>query len=199
MINLLPAELKQDYRYARLNRRLLHWAAGFAAAILGVAVIASVGIFAMKNSSSTYQERIAVTQSELASADVDGVQQQVTQISNNLKLMVTVLSKEILFSKLLTRLGTITPSNVALTDLSISQTEKAIDITAQTASYDAATQLQVNLADTNNQIFSKADIVSITCSSKPTNPAYPCTADIRALFTSNNPFLFINSTTKAGS
>jgi len=199
MINLLPPDLKQDYRYARINRHLLHWVAAFVIAIVGVGIIAGIGVFAMQNTSSTYQVRNATAQTQLDNADVDGVQKQVTQISNNLKLMVTVLSKEILFSKLLARLGTITPSNVALTNLSISQTEKAIDITAQTASYDAATQLQVNLADPNNQIFSKADIVSITCSTKAVNAAYPCTANIRALFTNNNPFLFINSTTKAGS
>ena len=114
--------------------------------------------------------------------------------------MVTVLSKEILFSKLLTQLGTITPPNVRLTDLTISQTESAIDITAQTANYESATQLQVNLTDPNNKIFSKADIVSITCSSGATvqDTAHPCTATIRAQFTENNPFLFINAA-KAGS
>jgi hypothetical protein len=198
MINLLPPELKQDYRYARLNRRLLNWSIGCLAAIFGVAIITTVGLFIMKNSSDSYQLRIAETQTQLDSENMSGVQKQVTDISNNLKLMVTVLSKEILFSKLLGRLGSITPSNTILTNLSISQTEKAVDITAQTSSYDAATQLQVNLADPSNQIFSKADIVNIACvsSAKATNPAYPCTASIRALFTKDNPFLFINAGVK---
>lgn len=113
------------------------------------------------------------------------LKKEVTSVSNNLKLMVTVLSKEILFSKLLAQLGTITPQNVVLTDLSISQTESAIDITAQAANYNAAAQLQANLADKNNQIFSSADIVNITCASgstATTNTAYPCTVNIRALF-----------------
>lgn len=200
MINLLPPELKQEYRYARRNRRLIHWAAAFAVAIVGLGVITGTGMVIMSHSASTYKAQIVTTEAELASQNITGVQKQVTEISNNLKLMVTVLSKEILFSKLLARLGSITPSNTILTDLSISQTESAIDITARTSDYNAATQLQANLADPNNQIFAKADIVTISCTAQAGDAlaAYPCTATIRALFTDNNPFLFINSA-KAGS
>ncbi|HXH26855.1 MAG TPA: hypothetical protein VNG90_03085, partial [Candidatus Acidoferrum sp.] len=154
---------------------------------------------AMSTSINSYQTRIATVQSQLASANVTATERQITSISNNLKLMVTVLSKEILFSKLLARLGSLTPSSVILTNLSISQTESAIDITAQTSNYTAATQLQINLADPTNQIFARADLINISCATgaQITNPAYPCTAIIRAQFTKNNPFLFINA--KAGS
>jgi Tfp pilus assembly protein PilN len=201
MINLLPPELKQDYRYARHNRRLVRWAFVFVLAIFGVAVITASGLVIMNDSITSYQTNIATMQSRLVSQNMAQTEQQVAGISSNLKLMVNVLSKEILFSKLLERLGSITPPNVILTDLSISQTESAIDITAQTVNYNAATQLQINLADTSNQIFSKADIVNISClnPATATDPAYPCTASLRAQFTKNNPFLFINSSTqKAG-
>lgn len=195
MINLLPPELKQDYRYARRNYRLLRWLAAFLVAIGGVAIITGTGLFIMSNTIDSYKSRIASTQGALASQHYADTQKQVTDISNNLRLMVKVLSKEVLFSKLLARLGQVTPPGVILTDLSISQTQSGMDITAQTANYNAATQLQVNLASPTNQIFSKADIVNITCQtgSQVINPAYPCTATIRAQLTGNNPFLFINS------
>lgn len=201
MINLLPPALKEEYRYARINRHILVWIFAFLLAIIGVGIITGTGILIMRHNSSQYRTSIATMEAELQKQDMAGTQKQVTEISNNLKLMVNVLSKEILFSKLLTQLGSITPSNVVLTDLSISQTERAIDITARANSYEAATQLQVNLSDPNNKIFSKADIVSISCSTAPgTSTAHPCTATIRVLFTDNNPFLFINNTTqKAGS
>lgn len=202
MINLLPPEIKQNFKFARKNRQLVRWICAFLMVIFGVAIITSIGLFFMNNSADSYRLKIARAQSLLASQNSAEIQHQVTDISNNLNLMVKVLSKEILFSQLLKQLGTITPSNVVLTNLSISQTASAIDIIAQTASYNAATQLQVNLADPNNQIFSKADIVDINCtnSTQAVNPRYPCTATIRALFTSSNPFLFINAgTQKAGS
>ncbi|MGH7195770.1 MAG: PilN domain-containing protein [Candidatus Saccharimonadales bacterium] len=200
MINLLPPDIKQAYRYARLNQRLLRWLLAFGLAIGGVIIITISGLVMINGSINHYKKRINDAKTQLASQNSPATQQKVTDITNNLKLMVKVLSKEVLFSKLLTRLGNITPPNVILTNLSISQTDSAIDITAQTANYSAATQLQVNLADPANQIFSQADIVSITCSGasgQAANPKYPCTATIRALFTKNNPFLFINAAPKA--
>ncbi len=202
MINLLPPDVKQDYRYASYNRLAVRWLLALVAAMVGVAIITSLGLLVMKNTANDYEERNADAKTQLANENLTGVQKQVTDISGSLKLMVTVLSKEVLFSKLLAQLGNTTPPNVILTNLTISQTESAVDITAQTANYNAATQLQVNLADPNNKIFAKADLVSISCSaetaSATTNSAYPCTASIRALFDKNNPFLFINASKKAG-
>ena len=67
-------------------------------------------------------------------------------------------------------------------------------MTAQTASYNAATQLQINLADPKNQIFSKADIVSIIAAVRATARLVPIPLHRHhpRLFRSNNPFLFIN-------
>lgn len=199
MINLLPPELKQDYRFARHNHRLVRWGLAFLLVIVGLALLTGGGLFMMNNSMNTYKKSIASGQLQLAKENITSVNQQVSDISNNLNLMVKVLSQEILFSKLLAQLGTITPPNVVLTNLAISQSQSAIDITAQTANYNAGSQLQINLADPHNQIFSKADIVNISClaTAQAINPNYPCTADIRAQFTNNNPFLFINSTVKS--
>ena len=201
MINLLPPDLKDNYRYARKNRRLLTWAVAFVAAIVGIVFITSIGLYSMNNSIDAYKTRVNTAQDQLTSDNSTATVQQVASISNNLKLMVDVLSKEVLFSKLLAQLGSITPPNVILTNLSIEQDQGAIEITAQTADYNAATQLQINLADPSNQIFTKADIESISCATGAavTNPAYPCTAAIRAEFTNTNPFLFINSGAKGAS
>jgi Tfp pilus assembly protein PilN len=195
MINLLPPSLKQDYRYARANRRLVEWAVAFALGIIGVAIITGAGLFMMQRSIDTNQTSIAHTKAQLASENQDQVKHKVSTISHNLKLMVQVLSKEVLFSKLLARLGNVTPQGAALTDLSISQDASAIDITAKTSGYGAATQLQANLSDPSNRVFSQADLVSASCDSKSSdkNAKYPCTAHIRALLSKDSPFLFINA------
>lgn len=198
MINLLPPEVTENYRYARRNRILLRWIALIFASITGAAIITGGGLFYIHHTSDTYTRQLASANHELQTQDLTAVQKQVTDISGNLKLAVQVLSKEILFSELLKQLGRVTPSNAILTNLAISQTQGAIDITAQTTDYTAATQLQINLADPKNQIFSKADLVNINCPSVTTS-AYSCTATLRALFATNNPFLFINSANKAGS
>ena len=201
MINLLPPDLKIEYRYAKKNRKILRWVVALFLSIFGVAVLTGSTLVLFHESEGNYRSNIASAQIQLSSDNYTKVVQQVSDISNNLSLMVSVLSKEILFSKLLNRLGSITPPNVILTNLSISQPETAVTITALTGNYNAATQLQVNLSDPNNQIFQKADIISITCSnsnSTSANPNYPCTTIIRAQFSNNNPFLFINSQSVSG-
>ena len=192
MINLLPPDQKETYHYGRRNRALRRWVITVCIGLGGAVLLALGGLVFIRISTNNYETQIATTSAQLQKQNLAGVQKQVTTISNNLKLTVQVLSKEILFSQLLKQLASVTPSNVSLTNLAISQTQGAIDITAQTASYEAATQLQVNLADPANQIFAKADIVAITCSTNANNPGYPCTVTLRALFANNNPFLFIS-------
>lgn len=190
MINLLPPDVIQNYRFARRNRVVRRWIWGGVVVLIGVALLLGGGYLYLKQSVDNTTKQIADSNKQLQAQDLNGVQKQVTTISNNLKLAAKVLSQEVLFSKLLKQLGTVTPSNAVLTNLAIINTQGGVDITAQTANYNAATQLQVNLADPQNQIFSKADIVSIDCNG--TTPGYPCTVNIRALFGSNSQFLFIN-------
>jgi len=193
MINLLPPETKENYRYARRNRILVRWVITASMCLLIAALLVAGGYIYLNQSIKSTTKQIAATNQQLESENLTKVQSQVANISNNLKLVVQVLSKEILFSQLLQRLGSVTPDNAVLTNLNITQAQGGVEITAQTTNYNAATQLQLNLSDPKNQIFSKADIISITCQSGSNAGAYPCTADIRALFATDNPFLFIHS------
>jgi len=200
MINLLPPETKESYHYARRNSRLIKWVVAFCFAIVGLAAIGAGGIFYINQASKPYDAQIAATQASLQQQDQAGVQKQIQDISNSLKLVVQVLSKEVVFSELLKQMGVITPSNATLSDLSISKVEGALDITANTADYTAATQFQVNMADAENKIFSKADIISINCTAggeeagaSAIKAKYPCTAIYRALFATDSPFLFIST------
>lgn len=198
MINLLPPDLKESYRYAHRNTRLVRWVIAFGFGFLGLVAISTAGLIYMQQSSQMYVKQIADTQASLQQQKLTSTQQEVQSISNNLKLAVQVLSKEVLFSKLFEQLAVVTPSNAVLTNLTISQVQGGVDITAATTDYTAATQLQVNLAAPGNKIFSKADIVSISCEAvsgtlNSTSAHYPCNVVIRALFAANNPFLFINN------
>lgn len=196
MINLLPPELKDAYRYAHRNVSLVRWAVAGIVSLVGLAAVSTAGLIYMEQAGQVYTAQISTITNLLQQQNLTSVQTQVKNMSNSLKLAVQVLSREVLFSKLLQQLATITPSNVVLTDLQITPQQNTIDLTAMTSDYNAATQLQINLADPKNQIFGHADIVSITCT-PPSSPDqfqqhYPCTVTIHALFAAANPFLFIN-------
>lgn len=193
MINLLPPDIKQDYLYGARNTTLLRWSFAFAAGLVGLALIATYGLVTMQNSAANYQKQVDVAQQQLTAQNLSGTEKQVKELSGDFKLVVTVLSKEVLFSKLLRQIATVIPNNAILTGLNINQTSGGIDLTAAAKDYNTATQLQLNLEDPANKIFSKADIVSISCSATAQNTDYPCNVQIRALFSNNNPYLFINS------
>jgi len=193
MINLLPPETKEEFHYGLRNTSLLRWVSAFIFALVGLGIIATYGLLTMQHSTEALNKQNDAAQAILAKDDLKGTEAQVKDITSNLKLVVQVLSKEVLFSKLLKQIATVTPPNTVLKGLDISQTTGAIDITADATDYQSATQVQVNLQDPANKIFSKADIVSISCSSSPSDPSHPCTVQIRALFGPNNPYLFVNS------
>lgn len=194
MINLLPPELKTGYVYARRNVVLRKWIAIFVIALVGLGAIATYGLLTIKQSTVRYNHQIAATEATFQKEKSAETQKQVQDISNNFKLVVKVLSQEVLFSQLIKQIAATIPNKANLTGLTINQVQGGIDISANATDYQTATQVQVNLSDPHNKIFAKADIDSITCDSTAGGSAqFPCKVDIRALFAANNPFLFINN------
>jgi len=197
MINLLPTEMKDGYRFARRNYHLSRWVLALVLAIVGAALLAGFGWIYINHTSDVYKNQITKSQANLKAQQYDQVQKEVKEMSNNLELSVQVLSKQILFSELLKRLGSLMPKDTKLTGLTIAQAQGGIDISASAKDQTAATQVQVNLTSDKDAVFSKVDIVSITCT-YTSSDNYPCKATFRALFAEKNPFLFI-SDAKGGS
>lgn len=200
MINLLPPEVKNSYRYARRNVGLRRWVIALFVTLVGLGILGTYGLLALHQSKVHADTQVAAAETQLQKDKLDQTKQQVQDVSSSLKLAVQVLSNEVLFSKLIQQIGAVMPGGTVLTGLVIDQTKGGIDLTADSTDYTAATQTQVNLADPNNKIFSKVDIVSIQCggnNSSSTNSKYPCVVQLRALFNTNNPFLFINQGKKS--
>jgi hypothetical protein len=192
MINLLASKSKEDIMYARRNTKLLRYCVLALFVIAGIIAISLSGLFYMKQSQKQYAAQIARTEAQLKEQNLEETQKKVESISNNLKLTTQVLSREILFSKLLKQIGSVMPANTSLTDLKIGKTEGGIDLTAIASNYDSATQIQVNLSDPANKIFDKADIINIVCNTNNIlDPRYPCTVNIRARFIKDASFYFI--------
>lgn len=202
MINLLPPDIKDGYRYARRNVGLRKWVIALLIAFIGLGGLGTFGLLTIRQSSVQFEKEVAASEKILENEQYSATQKRVQDIGNSFKLVVRVLSQEVLFSQLLKQIGASIPANANLTGLTISQTQGGLDITAVATDYKTASQVQVNLSDPDNKIFSKADIVSINCESTAASSTsesaaidaqYPCKVTVRALFASNNPFLFINS------
>ena len=192
MINLLPAEIKQDIFYARRNTKLRSWIIVSLLALAGVAVIVAGGLLYMQQQINNYTKQADQGRQQLQAQQVEETQKRVEEISTNTKLATQVLSREILFSKLIRQIGSALPANTVLKSLEIDKTQGGIQLNAGATDFNAATQLQLNLQDPRNGVFEKADINTITCGAPSTeNRGMPCDVSVRALFSKNNSYVYI--------
>lgn len=195
MINLLPPDTKRAYFYALRNEKLLKWATALVVGIVGLGAIGTYGWISLHRDITSNSHQVSSLGKTLAAEHLTAIEEKVQTIADDFTLVVKVLSNEVLFTKLLTNMAAAMPQGANLTGLNINNTAggSGLDITAEATNYTVASQVQVNLSDPSNGIFSKADLVSITCkANSTTNSQYPCEVIIRAQFASNNQFLFIN-------
>ncbi|MDZ7786462.1 MAG: hypothetical protein U5L95_05070 [Candidatus Saccharibacteria bacterium] len=192
MINLLPTEHKQANSYGLKNRALVRWIIALIIGIVGIWAIVGFGYYQLERSVTIQEQNIADAQQRLKEQDLDGVQTQTEEIDTSIQLAIKALERKVLFSDLLQKIGAVIPEDAVLEGVSIEEFDGGIDLTAKAKNYESATQIQVNLADPENGVFTDADITSINCNT-PENE-YPCTVNLRALFDDDSQFLFINQT-----
>jgi len=196
MINLLPPDIKEDYLYAHRNTRLRGWIIACGFALGGILLIVSAGLIYMQHSINAHGKEAEQTRLALQTQKISDIQKRVDGISANTKLAVQVLSREILFSKLIKEIGGALPEDAILKSLEINKAQGGIQgglqLNAAAGSFNSATQIQVNLQDPDNKVFDKADINSVSCGAAP-NPSnkYPCEITLRALFGKNNSYFYI--------
>lgn len=195
MINLLPTEVKDEITFARRNNSLRNWVIACLIALAGVVLIVAAGHLFIYQSTRTWQNQVNSTRAQLGEQKLEDTQKKVTDISDSIKLALQVLSREILFSKLISQIGNTIPDGSSLQGLTINTAQSGVDITAVATDYQTATQVHINLSDPKNQIFEKADILNVTCTQAP-NEKYPCNISIRALFADKNEFQYVNQGAK---
>jgi len=196
MINLLPPAEKEALSFARYNTQLRRWIAGACMGLVGVLVVVLGGQMYLQQSTDTYQHAITSSKDRLAAQKQTDTLSRVKGIQDSLKLVVDVLSREVLFSKLLQQVGLVMPRGTVLENLSLSTIDAeqtAFDLTAKAADYQSASQIQVNLEDPRNKLFDKADLINISCKPPGDEPVqYPCQATLRVLPAKENPFLLLS-------
>lgn len=198
MINLLPYETRVDTMYARRNSLLLKWTVALAMGLVGVGLIIGAGSVYLAQTVNSQEKKLHAAETQLNSQNITETQKTVDQISSNVKLTTQVLSREVLFSKLLRQLGAALPANTSLQELQIDKLQGGLSMVALSRDISSAAQIQINLQDPNNKVFEKDDIESINCLAETDKQKgnYPCVVHIKALFLKNNPYLYISPTNK---
>jgi hypothetical protein len=187
MINLLPPEHAAAIRYGRQNTVLRKWLIGMVAAIAGLALILVSGWLYINREAHSLQHNIDTTNQLLKTQNLSKVQADAKEITGDIRVINQVLGSEIRFSDLIQAIGQDMPSGTVLNALSLSKVNGALDLTAGAKDYASSAQIAANLSDPKNGLFSKVDIISITCGGNTgqTDQTYPCTAILKALFSSD--------------
>ena len=192
MINLLPRDYKTKLRYGRLNVRLARWLVVSLVMIAGLLLIMGIGWLYMNKQINDLNDSIATTQQQLDSQKLEQVKKQADEISQNINVINQVLHKEIRFSSLIDEIGKVMPPGTILNSLTLSdKVSGSVDLNVNAKSSTAAAQMAINLSDPKNNLFAKADIISVNCSSQGKD--YPCTVSLRALFDPKTAERFINA------
>ncbi len=197
MINLLPPKYKQTLFYSKRNRTMSRWFIALLVALLFSLLIVGVGWIYLDQSIKREAKDVEQTEVALKEQNIDETTAKVEEISNNTKLVLDVLSREILFSKLIKQLGASLPPGTALESITLENLEGGLTIQAFATSFSSASQIQVNLNDPENKIFKQADIETITCptttpeASEREQSLYPCTVRLKALFSDNTEYRYI--------
>lgn len=181
MINLLPPNYALRIRFGRGNAVLRRWIIGALAGIAGLMVIIAGGWVYLNQQSSDLRRSLEATNAQLQAQNINKVKADATKISGDVKAINLVLGNEIRFSDLIQDIGRTMPPGAVLSSLSLSNVNGALDLSVGSRDYASAAQVAVNLNDPANGLFSKVDIINISCPNETTSD-YKCTGTFKALF-----------------
>lgn len=194
MINLLPPDYKLNIEYGRRNSQLIGWVIVMAVVIVGITAMSAFGIFYIHQNTKNQQHLTQISKDRMASQNVEQTKTDLQTLSDNVNTIVQILNKQLLFSKMLSTIGGVLPKGTALNDINLSSTDLGVDLNVGATDRATATQAFVNISDTKNGFFDKADLISITCSDS-SGKKYGCTAAIRVTLKTDSSFYFLNSVT----
>lgn len=180
MINLLPPEHRMRIRFGRQNSQLRLWIISALAAIGGLIIIIAGGWVYLHQQEVDLQRGLKATNSQLEAQNLTKVQKDAKEITGDIRVINQVLGNEIRFSNLVQDIGKVMPPGTVLSALSLSKINGALDLSANAKDSASAAQIAVNLNDPDNGLFSKVDIVNITCGNDSGD--YKCTGIFKALF-----------------
>ena len=199
MINLLPEDIKSQIVYARKNARLVRFVFVGIIGLVSVGLATAGGTIIIANAEKNLNSTLAANNTNLPAIKL--TEGQVNDLSDKIKGISAVLSREVKFSDILRYMGGTLPSGTILTNLSLSnKLAGTLNIDVASTTYDSVAVFRQNIDDfgkahPDKLLFTKADINNVTCND-PTKPPpattgtsggidqskYPCQGKLTATF-----------------
>lgn len=160
MINLLPPKNLTAIKYAKANTNLFRHITIISFGLIGlVLVVLGAERLLVQKQANT---RALSQANEARIKELEPVQTKAQQLSETINTITRLQSQDVKFSALITQIGSLMPSGSILTglDFSIEDLNAPLTISAEVESEPTAAILRNNLV--NSELFSSADIKTIT-------------------------------------
>lgn len=198
MINLLPTDLKEEINFGRKNRVLLHWITAIVSVIALVGIMTIFGLININNNTKSLEAAAKITQDRISAQNLDEVQKDIRELSNNFTTITQLLKRQLIFSKLFVKIGSIIPNGAILSGISLSTSVSSLDLNIIAVDRNSATQSFVNISDPENGLFDKADLLNVSCvqvtaNTPETATKYPCNSTIKVTMKTDSSYYFLNS------
>ena len=159
MINLLPAAVKKERQFGRMNRLLIRVLIGMFI-IAGVATAVMLFGLQLTNNDETLLNQVVEDRTKIYEAN-KVYETQASDLKGDLTTISKVFDREVKLSNLLVEIASTIPFGVQLTGLSLTGNDTSpLQITATARSQELAGTLRRNLVDSG--VFEAADLQTVT-------------------------------------
>lgn len=162
MINMLPPALKEQMRYARLNRLALQYVRGLAAMLVVLAAVFAVSLYFLNEQSAMLTNDVASKRESIKQYEPDVKLAQ--EAASRLAAIKTIQASQTRFSLLLDDLAKVLPRGVAIGSINLTgDDKKPVRVSVSGNSYNAILAFRESLAGSPR--ISGVDLENVTQSS----------------------------------
>lgn len=155
MINLLPTNVKEDFSYGRRNSQIISWLLTVLFGIAILLIVATVGRLTIQTARNQAVVQKELIEQQLVSSDFKTTNDEYSEFVDGLGNVKKLYQQQILYSRLIRKLGTLLPPGAKLTSISIADKDRAIGLNFDNDTDGLGPTIQLNLTDQSKQVADK--------------------------------------------
>lgn len=159
MINLLPDAVKEDMYYGRKNRQIINWIITAVFGVIILFIIAAVGRLTIQTARDQALVQKENMVEQLKVADFDTVSEEYGDYVDGLGSVKKLYGQQILYTRLIRKLGTLLPAGARLTNISLSDKDRAVGLNFDNDADGLGPVILLNLTDQSKQVSDKTRVL----------------------------------------
>lgn len=152
MINLLPPQKRAEIRYGRKNAQILRWFSGFLFGVIALLAVAFIGRMTIQTSKEQALVQKLSIEEQLKSPEFVQAEKEYADFINGTDSVGKIYGRQVLYSRLIRKIATLLPPGARLSNISLSDTDKAINLNFVNRKEDLGPTLQINLVNQGEEI-----------------------------------------------